>query len=146
MKKLILLLFALLIISKSPQTLPVCNIQTAKQAIPPRIFAEVTSDPKDQNPLLTRFLHNKLGIYGSEFTRCYFNALDPVFIYQSTSLLGLLAIGYFIYKSSKEKKWIPLLVFLIIPALPIFNSPTIMVVYALKLFAIIGLLLLAKIK
>ena len=140
-KVAILLLLSILIITRTEMNLPICNIQTAKQAIPPRIFAEQTIDGSDQPIAFTRFIHNKYGILGSEFSRCYFNALDPNFIYHTLSI-GLLPYLFFIYTALEKKLLLPSIVFLIFPSLPIFNIPTIIVSYAYKIFAIIGLAIL----
>lgn len=141
MKKYVILIIlsALILAQKPSPDLPVCNLTTAKQAIPPRIFAEQTIDGIGQPIILTRFLHNKFGIFGSEFTRCYFYSLDPNFIYHSVSI-GITSWLYFIYFSTTRKLIFPGFVFLIIPALPFFGIPLIIVSYAHKIFAIIGII------
>lgn len=146
MKKfLILAVFFFYIISlKNDFSLPICNLATAKQAIPPRIFAEQTIDGPQQPPLVTRFLHNKLGIFASEFSRCYFNALDPNFIHRSVGIPGLFFWTYFIYQIAIKKLWPGIFVFLILPVLPFFNLPLMIIVYINKIFAIIGLSFLIK--
>lgn len=146
MKKFFLIgVFLLYIISTGNDYLmPSCNVSTAKQAIAPRIFAEQTIDGPRQPPLVTRFLHNKLGIFASEFGRCYFNALDPNFIYKSVGILGLFFWTYFIYQIAIKKLWPGILVFLTLPLLPFFSLPIIITVYVNKIFAIIGLIILIK--
>ena len=138
-KFLILIVASFLILSaKSNLELPVCNFRTAKQAIPPRIFAEQTIDGPNQPIIFTRFIHNKFGIYGSEFTKCYFFSLDPNFIYHTTGI-GIIFFLYFIYAVLVKKQYILLIIFLIIPAVPFFRLPITLVFYVYKLFAIIGL-------
>lgn len=146
MKKfLILAVFFFYIISlKNDFSLPICNLATAKQAIAPRIFTEQTIDGPGQPPLVTRFLHNKLGIFASEFGRCYFNALDPNFIYRSVGIAGLFFWTYFIYQIAIKKLWPGIFAFLILPLLPFFSLPVIITVYINKIFAIIGLSFLIK--
>ena len=136
-----ILISVVIITTNGNWELPICNIQTAKQAIAPRIFAEQTVDGRDQPIIFTRFIHNKFGIFGSEFTRCYFFSLDPNFIYHSTGI-GVIFWLYFLYMILTKKLYIPLAVFLIVPALPFFNLPVVIVAYSHKIFAIIGLLFL----
>lgn len=138
-KTLILIAASVLIIAKNGLlSTPICNLKTAKQAIEPRIFAEQTIDGPKQPIILTRFLHNKFGIFGSEFTRCYFFSLDPNFVYQSTSI-GIIFWLYFAYTVLTRKMIILLLPLLIVPAVPFFGLPILFVSYAHKIFAIIGL-------
>lgn len=138
-KYLFLVLASFLIVTaKGSSDLPICNFQTAKQAIPPRIFAEQTIDGPDQPIIITRFIHNKVGIFGSEFTKCYFFSLDPNFIYHTTGI-GIIFFLYFMYTVLVKKRYILFIIFLIIPALPFFRLPIILISYVYKLFAIIGL-------
>ncbi|MDP2633021.1 MAG: hypothetical protein Q8P25_04870, partial [Candidatus Curtissbacteria bacterium] len=135
---LLIAISAVILTTHGNLDLPICNFTTAKQAIAPRIFAEQTIDGNKQPILQTRFLHNKFGILGSEFTRCYFFSFDPNFIYYSTGI-GIVFWVYFFYVSATKKLYIPLSFFLIIPALPFFGFPIVIVSYAHKIFAIIGL-------
>ncbi len=132
-------IIALFILTKGGWSLPPCNYKTALQALPPRIFFEQTIDGPDQPVLVTRFLHNKVGIFGSEFARCYFNAFDPILIYNSTRLLGLLGWLYFIYNIIVKKHYLPLAALAIIPVLPFLTLDAAIVAYTHKIFAIIGL-------
>lgn len=138
MKIFLLLFFALFLFTKATPQLPPCNFRTAAQAIPPRIFAETTIDGRDQHVLLTRFLHNKLGIYLSEFSRCYFASLDPNFIIKSVGLIGLVSWLYFFYKILIKKSYVLIIIFLLIPFLPFLTVPIIIVAFIYKLFAIMG--------
>ncbi|MDO8487455.1 MAG: hypothetical protein Q7S45_04125 [Candidatus Curtissbacteria bacterium] len=128
-------------------SLPICNLDTAKQAIPPRIFAEQTIDGRDQNITLTRFLHNKIGIYASEFSRCYANVFDPNFIYHTVGIVGIITWLYFVYQIIQRKYYFLLIVLLALPLLPFLKFSLLPILFAYKLFAIIGLgFLLSKLK
>ena len=135
------IIFIIYIASKHASQTTICNIHTALQAIPPRLFAEQTIDGSAQSVIFTRFIHNKLGIFGSEFTRCYFYSLDPNFIYHSVGI-GIISWVYFAYIILIKKQYLPLGIFLTVPAFPFFTLPIIIVSYTYKIFAIIGLLLL----
>jgi hypothetical protein len=138
MKLLIFSVISAIIISKSYSPLPFCNLDTAKLAIEPRIFQETTIDGPKQNVILTRFLHNKLGIYGSELSRCYFNSLDPNFISKNLSLIGLVSILFLLYRLQSQKNFAAIFAFLFLPLLPILGFPYQVTVLFFKIFAIIG--------
>lgn len=141
-KYIVLLIISVLIFNLKTTWDPTpCNIKTAKQAIAPRIFAEQTIDGKNQPIIFTRFVHNKIGVFLSEFARCYFLALDPNFI-QKTTGIGIIFWLYFVYFILIQKLYIALLIFLSIPLLPFFQLPLVIVSYAHKIFAIIGLIFL----
>lgn len=144
MKILFIIIISLVIITQSGSSLPTCNFKTAQQALPPRIFAEITIDGLNQQIFITRFLHNKIGIITQELGKCYFNAIDPNFIYKSVSIFGLFFWGYFIYQNIIQKKWINITLLSLIPVLPFMNFPVWTIVYAHKVFAIIGLVFLVK--
>ena len=144
MRLVLILIFSLTILLSQGWSLPICNIQTATQALPPRIFFEQTIDGSSQPILLTRFLHNKLGIFSSEIARCYFNVLDPNFILKTVGLIGFITLLYFLYKIILNKNYVLLILFLVLPISPIFGISPLIVVYPYKLFAIIGLLLLLR--
>ncbi|OGD93653.1 hypothetical protein A2697_01555 [Candidatus Curtissbacteria bacterium RIFCSPHIGHO2_01_FULL_41_44] len=141
-KLFLILIFSIIIISKTGWDLPICNIETATLAITPRIFAEQTIDGQNQPVLVTRILHNKAGIFAQEAGRCYFNTLDPNFIASSTTLLGLIFWLYFVYRILIGRIWHLTAIFLLLPVLPFFNLASLIVVYTNKLFAIIGLIFL----
>lgn len=144
MKKIILLIFVIFIIRipLSPPT--TCDIRTAKQAIPPKIFFESSIDGSGQDVYFTRFIHNKVGIFSHEFATCYFNLIDFNFLTKNLSLFGLATWFVFIYRQFIKKQY---LVFeLIIPALPFFLVPAAYIVLIYKIFAIIGLSILLKLK
>lgn len=144
MKYVIVILFAIFLLSKAFSPLPICNSMTAKQALPPRIFAETTIDGRDQSIIITRFLHNKVGILLSEFGRCYLNVFDPNFIVSTVGFVGLLMWLYFVFKILEEKRlWVIVLV-LIVPIIPFISLPTQIAAYFYKIFAMIGLLFFLK--
>lgn len=141
MKIIFLIIFSIAILIKTPPQLPVCNLFTAKQALPPKIFAQQTIDGPAQPVVITRFFHNKVGIFASEFAYCYLSALDLNFIAGSTSLIGLISFLYFLYQIAIKKIWLAAAIFLFFPLLPFFDFSSLIVSYAYKVFAIIGLLL-----
>ena len=136
---LIFILISLVILFKTGWQLPLCNFKTAKQALVPRIFAETTIDGPNQPVLLTRFLHNKLGIFINESARCYFNVLDLNFVESSTTLIGLLFWLYFIYQITIRKYWVLIVVFLITPIVSYLTVLSALAAIVHKIFAIIGL-------
>lgn len=138
-KFLIFIILTIPIIYQKTASLPVCNLDTAKLAIAPRIFAEQTIDGKDQPIFITRFLHNKIGIYGSEFGRCYTSALDLNFINHSLTPIGIIALLYFIFKVFVSKRFLLIFPIILVPLAPAFNIPVSIIVSVYKLFAIIGL-------
>lgn len=141
MKYLIAVLISILIVSKNFPSSDRCDLGIARNALPPRIFAETTIDGRDQQPVITRFFHNKVTILVNELGKCYFNFFDLNFVANSTALVGLLPWLYFFYKSSSRLfLLIPLLV---VPVLPIFSQTPVPVAYIHKIFAIIGLVYFA---
>lgn len=142
MKKIILLIFTVFII-RIPFSFPAtCDLRTAKQAIPPKIFYETTIDGSSQNVYFTRFVHNKFGIFSHEFAICYFNVIDFNFLTTNLSLFGLAMWLVFIYRQFIKKRY--LFFVLIIPALPFLLVPVVYIVLICKIFAIIGLSILLK--
>ena len=138
--KIIILLLSLFLIWLRPITYPpICNIVTAYQAIPPRLFAEITIDNNTQNTLLTRFLHNKAGIFLSELQRCYFQSFDLNYLYGLLSPLGVLGYLYFIYRALISKRITIILLILALPLIPFFRQPHNIVVIIDKLFSSIGI-------
>lgn len=143
MRIILISILSLLIILKSGWQLPICNLATAKNALPPRIFAEQTIDGQNQNVIITRIFHNKIGIFLSEFERCYFNVLDPTFIHNSTGIFGIFPWLFFTYQILKRKMILPIGIFIIIPIMPFLYLPTSLIAYAHKIFAIIGVVIFA---
>lgn len=140
MKLTIFIIAAFFIIALPFKKLEQCNLSQALQALPPRIFAETHADGSHQAPLITRFIHNKPGIFLSEFSRCYLYVLDPMIIYSSTGIFGTIAWGYLIYASAVSKNWPLLTLIFTFPLLLFFNIFQGITTYIHKLFAIIGLL------
>lgn len=141
---ILILIFSLVILTANSASLAICNLETAKQAIAPRIFSEITIDGANQPVLITRFLHNKLGIFSHELARCYFATIDPNFILKSTSVIGLVTWSYFAYRIFARRVYLMLAIFVFMPIVPFINLPTLAIVFAHKIFAIIGLVFLVK--
>ena len=144
MKIIILLLIAITIVFKQAPKSQACDVYAAKRAIPPRIFYEQTIDGNNQPVLITRFLHNKIGIFASEVVKCYFNVIAPNAMYQSAGIFGLILEIYLIYTIIVWKKWYVSAILLVLPFAPFFNIFENLVIYAHKLLALSGLVLLAK--
>lgn len=142
MKKILLLIFTIFLIRIPLSSPTVCDIRTAQQAIPPKIFFEETIDGSGQNVYFTRFMHNKVGIFSHEFAMCYFNLIDFNFLTKNLNLFGLAMWLVFIYRQFIKKRY--LVFVLIIPALPFFLVPAAYIVLIYKIFAIIGLSILLK--
>lgn len=142
MKYIITVILIILIAKSSVPTADRCDLETAKNALPVRIFYETTTDSNDQHVLITRFFHNKATIVLNELGRCYLNFFDLNLAASSAGTIGLLPWFYFIYKSPR---WPILLAALaIIPLVPILSRVPAPVAYAHKVFAIIGLLIWIK--
>ena len=146
MKITIAILISAIILLRSIPTLAECNLRTVNQVIPPRIFAETTVDGKDQAILLTRFLHNKPGIFLWEFSKCYLAFFEPNFIYQSVGLLGMISWFYLLFSLIKNNKWQPLLLLLALPILPFLGIFSTFSAYLHKVFAIIAIAVFIKSK
>lgn len=140
MKLILLIILSVIIISVPGTSLPVCNIDTAKQAIPPRIFAEIAIDDNTQNVLFTRILHNKTGIFLSEFSRCYFNVFDFNYLYNLLTIFGLLGLLFFIYRALILKRFSLVIVIFLLPLIPFFKQPETIVMLVLKMSALTGVL------
>lgn len=138
--KLLILSLAIIFILLQPQArLPDCYLALAKLAIPPRIFAEIAIDDNTQNVIYTRILHNKAGIFLSEFSRCYFNVFDFNYLHKQLSMVGLAGFLYFVYQSLTKKR-VELIVFIaLLPLILFFKLPLIILAVLLKLTAVIGL-------
>lgn len=144
MRKFLIVSLTLLVITKSAPKLPLCNVDTAKLALNPRLFAETTIDGPRQNVYITRFFHNKINIFSSEFAMCYFKYFDAVFIYELVGAFGVLGFYYFAYFAARRKLIFALTILATIPILPFFNLPLIIVIFTTNIFAIIGLVILIK--
>jgi len=143
MRIILFSILSLIILLKSGWQVPICNLATARNALAPRIFAEQTIDGPGQLVLITRIFHNKIGILLSEFGKCYFNLLDPNFIYGSTGILGIVPWFYFAYQIFKRKIFLPIVIFILAPIAPFFYFPVSLIAYIHKVFAIIGVVIFA---
>lgn len=139
MRMILIVILTAIIFLQANTSLSVCNLDTAKQAINPRIFYEQTIDGKDQNISLTRFLHNKIGVYASEFGKCYANVFDPNFIYHSVGAIGLVGWFYFVYLIAKRRLYPIIAILAVLPLLPFLKLSPLPILWIYKLFAIIGL-------
>ena len=144
MKITIAILIPAIILLRSIPKLVECNLSTVNQVIPPRIFAETTVDGQNQPILLTRFLHNKPGVFLWESSKCYFAFFEPNFIYQSVGFLGMISWFYLLYHLIKNNKWQPLLLLLALPLLPFLEILSTFSAYAHKVFAIIAIAVFVK--
>ena len=122
MKIIFIFLIAFFIIIKSEVAIQECNIRTSTQIIPPKIWFEQAIDGFSQNRLLTRFLHNKAGIFTNEIGGCYLNILSPVFIYQATGFFGVFFWYYFVYRAVLKNQRMMILIILMLPIIPIASS------------------------
>ena len=143
MKIIILLLIAITIVFKQAPKSQACDVYAAKRAIPPRIFYEQTIDGNNQPVLITRFLHNKIGIFASEVAKCYFNVIAPNAMYAGAGIFGLIFEIYLAYKLVLWKKWYILIILLLLPFAPFFNIFENQIYYMHKLFALFGLAVFA---
>ncbi len=144
MKLLLIFIAGAAITLAKTSPLPICNTDTAKLALPPRIFYEQTIDTNRQPILLTRLIHNKLGVYGSEFAHCYVSLFDFNFIYNNFSLIGLVTFLVFMYEVLTKKRYLLAAIIFLSPLIPFFKGPIIINLVIYKLFAIIGLIFLFK--
>ncbi len=140
MKIFLVFIIAVFWILKPVPSIDDCNIRTIKQALPPIIWFEQKIDGGSQSVLLTRFLHNKVGIGGSQFAKCYFNSLDPQIAYKSVGLLGLAFWLFFIYYISSRKIWPLILIFLLVPIFPVIFDRAQAIAIFYKIFAMLGAL------
>lgn len=146
MKIFLLLVISAFIILKVGWNVDECGIRSSLQAVVPVVWYEQTIDGSNQNPLITRFFHNKIGIFVSQMARCYFNRIGPEFIFDSVGIFGLMFIFYLICNLSTKKRWPILTVIAVFSLLPVLsiNFPTSklfvdFLAYFYKLLAIIGL-------
>ncbi|OGD83119.1 hypothetical protein A2165_01930 [Candidatus Curtissbacteria bacterium RBG_13_40_7] len=79
-------------------------------------------------------------MFSQEAARCYFNALNPNFIYKTVGLIGLVSLLYFLYKIITGKRFVLTGILLFLPIFPFLGFSPIIVVYPYKVFAIIGLI------
>ena len=123
-----------------------CDRITAMQSVAPIIWYEQTIDGQNQRHYLTRFLHNKPGVYMSHVGKCYFQAIDPFLLYKNLGIFGLTAFYYVFYFFLREKKHYFLTFALVLPILPFFAFPTNIQLLLYKVTATIGLALIVKLR
>lgn len=140
----VFIIFLILVVLKPLQKPGFCNIDTAFLALKPRIFAETTADGIGQNPIMTRFFHNKVGILSSEFARCYFNLIDPYYLYQTLGLIGFFSWLYLGYFLISRKLWPQLLMLLLFPVLSIIHFVPTFLMIGHKSISAIGLFIFLK--
>lgn len=126
MKFVLPLIFSAFIILKTGWNVEECGIRSAHQAIAPIVWYEQTIDGPGQNPIITRFFHNKIGIFVSQMTRCYFNRISPDFVFDTVGIFGLIFIFYLVYRLLTKKRWQILAVITVFSFLPTIstNFPT----------------------
>lgn len=138
MKIAAITIFSLFLVFTSSFTQSECNIKTAKQALPPRIFYEQTIDGPVQSVILTRFIHNKIGILGSEFGKCYLENFGLDFVYQHIGLIGLAFWLLFMHKVLTKARYPTLAYILFLPLVSFFGFTPYILFYSYMVFAIIG--------
>ena len=115
-----------------------CNLDTAKMATDVRVWEQVSFDGNMQNVLVTRFLHNKPGIFLSEFSKCYFRVYDFNMIVDLVSIVGLSFWLYFIYKIFTTGNHLLVIAFILIPVLPFLKSYPSLIPFIHKMIALGG--------
>lgn len=125
----IFIIFALYWISKVfaiPLILP-CDFLAIKIDVPLQIQEAITMD-KGQNPLLTRFFHNKPLFYSTNIARCYFKYFHPHFLISLLSVLGffffLAGLYHLLDNWRSPKAKVLLFLLLSIPLANIFSLPS----------------------
>ena len=139
MKIIALIALSLLIILLPKLSFIKCDIDTASLAIPPRIWSQQALDSRMQPTIITRFLHNKPGIFFSELSRCYFNFFDPSLIFHSVGLRGVFFWIFFMTNISFSKKWPIILIVLMVPILSFFKLLQFPLQFFNKIYAFLGL-------
>lgn len=144
MKYILIIIFTFFIIYVPSHKLETCNIDTASNAISPILFYEQTIDGSGQNVLITRFLHNKVGIFTSQIAKCYLEYFNPVNVFLSTGIYGLMFLLYFAYKVFSQRLVLLGAVLLFPPILLILiNLPYLTSIYY-KLVSILGVVIYFK--
>ena len=115
-----------------------CNLDTAKMATEARRWEQISFDGKRQNVLATRFLHNKVGVFLSEFSKCYFRVYDFNMIAGLASIVGLAFWLYFVYKIFTTRNYLLTSAFILMPVLPFLKSYPILIPLIHKMIALGG--------
>ena len=142
MRKILFLIIVVAIAIKVPSEQERCNVDTAFQALPPRIFFESKIDGPQQNVKVTRFFHNKAGVLLSELGRCYFNAIEPTYLLNSTTVFGLLCWIWALYYLVERKRFFVILLITAVPLLAFFKLNFPIIPIANKALAAFGALTL----
>lgn len=144
MKIIIFFIISILVAVKNPVLPDFCNVDTAKGAIPPRIHFEQTVDGRSQNIFITRFIHNKVGIFVNEFGLCYLAIIDLNYLAASLGLVGMFFWLYLFYRSVLNKNWKILALIALVPLFAFFNYLPAVVPWGYKIMSIGGLALFLK--
>lgn len=146
-KYLIFVLLVITIFKNSPNwVFERCDRITASLSVAPIIWYEQTIDGQKQRHYLTRFLHNKPGVYMSHVGKCYFQAIDPFLLYKNLGIVGLAAFFYIFYFFLREKKHYFLTLALVLPILPFFAFPVNAQIFIYKVLSSIGIALMLKLR
>lgn len=145
MKYILIFIFAIYLIFKSIPQLKVCNINAAKMAIPPRIFFDSTIDGRAQHVLVTRFFHNKIGIFSNELGRCYFGTIEPYYLFNALGFIGLAAWLFAMFEFTLSKRWKILVIILLLPLIPFIQFGYWKIIpYTHKAISVAGFILFLK--
>lgn len=139
-KTLIILLFLInIIFQKSEWVFDRCDFEIARQALSSVIWYEQTIDGQNQPHVVTRFLHNKAGVYLSQFGKCYFQAIDPYLLYKTVGIAGIFSIFFLTFITIDRKNYLVLTLLFLLPILPFFKFATNFQIVIYKILATIGL-------
>lgn len=89
-----------------------CKLQDIGINVPLKLQEAITSDG-GQNPILTRFFHNKPLFYTVDFTQCYLKYFHPLFLLSFTGFLGFLIFIYGAYQLLKRWRLFYIKMFLV---------------------------------
>lgn len=97
-----------------------CDFKAVMIDVPLQLQEAVTMDG-GQNPLLTRFFHNKLLFYTTNLTQCYLKYFQPAFLVSLIGFFGFFLLVFWVYlifvKKRKFMSNYVILIPLIIPLL-----------------------------
>lgn len=143
-----IVVLSLIVFTRSANHFPACDLPTIQRYSQIRFFSDRAPDGTTRNSTFSRIMHNKLTIVGQEFTKCYFNAFELKYIYQSIGSVGLGFLLYFLYKITSNLKWYLISFALALPLIPILGNNHLILIYIYKTLAVLGLfrLLWAKTK
>lgn len=133
------ILFLNIMLTRSEWIFQRCDYQIATNAIAPVIWYEQTTDGVNQPHFITRFLHNKPGVYMSQFSKCYFQAMDPYLLYKTIGIGGFMSVLYLIYCFIDRRKYIQLAIIFLLPIFPFIKISLILQILIYKVLALVGL-------